>query len=304
MPKRRGNGGRGNGASRDPSVTLRRTFRYVEQVALNNSTGTGMDQTAYYGAYKYFKPESASGFRSAQTTFQFWRMRRCRAHVLLGYNPYNQTYNTSNLDGLMSTTVWTSVDPSTTEIANMTIMSYNNAKFTTPSLNGIKKIVDCIPKLNMDNPSPNVLLPGSTWIDTREDLSSTNFYSGFQLYITAPSFAATNYLPRFQIIYEMEVEFKLPAVQSRPTTFDLDFIGSKITVIPDASLPDDTREYEVATYTVNNSGNIIRLLRTDGVPGFITYSLQDFYDAIIAGTSGPLFGNRAFTYTGPSVTPQ
>merc|ERR1712130_988838 len=104
MPKRNGkrNGKKnGNGrVSRTPVRTLTRTFRNFQNVSLNNSTGSGGDAYAYYSTYINAKPSECQGFRDAQSTFEFWRINKMRVKVQPGFNGYNITYNTVNLDAV------------------------------------------------------------------------------------------------------------------------------------------------------------------------------------------------------------
>merc|ERR1712038_2031 len=62
---------RNNGPTMGPRTQLRRTFRSFQTIEINNTTGTGANQYAYYSNYIAPKPEEAFGFRDAQTTFEF-----------------------------------------------------------------------------------------------------------------------------------------------------------------------------------------------------------------------------------------
>lgn len=197
--------------------------------------------------------------------------------------------------------IWTAPDFSFNEsVSGVSICSYNNARCHTLSLNGIKTVANTQVRINQESMTPRTILSSKTWLDTSQDLTSTsNNYSGVQFFARMPGITATNYLPKIQLIFEYDVEFKQPGYQNRPSTFESDFIGSKLTVIPDPLLPTTTREYYVDRYTISSSGNLISLLRSDGVPGSIVYSQADFWDVYVNRTSGPLFGDREADYTGP-----
>lgn len=242
-----------------------------------------------------------TGFKDAQQTFEFWRLNKFRVKVQPGYNNYNQTYNTINLDALAAMQIWTAADYSFNEVVSgSSITSYNNARCHTLSLNGIKTVANTQVRINQENMTPRTILSSRTWLDTSQDLdANSNNYSGVQFFARMPGVTATNYLPTIQIIFEYDVEFKQPAYQNRPSSFESDFIGSTLTVVPDPLLPNDTREYYVDRYVLSNSGNFVQLLRSDGVPGSITYSQLNFWEVYVNRTSGPLFGNRPADYTGP-----
>lgn len=241
------------------------------------------------------------GFKDAQQTFEFWRLNKFRIRVQPGYNSYNQTYNTINLDALAAMQIWTAADFSFNEsISGVSITSYNNARCHTLSLNGIKTVANTQCRINQENMTPRTILSSRTWLDTSADLdAASNNYSGVQFFAKMPGMSATNYLPQIQVIYEYDVEFKQPAYQNRPSTFESDFIGSKLICIPDGNFPDDTREYYVDEYALSSTGNFIRLLRTDGQPGSLTYTQSEFWSVYTDRTSGQYFSNRPADYIGP-----
>jgi len=238
------------------------------------------------------------GFRDAQATFEFWRLKKLRVKAICGYNDYNQSYNTINLAANAALQIWTAADFSANEtVSGVSIMSYNNAKCNTVSFNNFTKILDTQCRLNNANTTPDVILPASTWLDSSVDMSGLK-YSGFQLFAMMPGVSSTNYMPRFQLVFEYEIEFKQPGFQNRPTAFEQDFVGSKLVCIPDANVP-DTREYEVVSYTINANGNNVRLERADGQAGSLDYTQYEFFDVYVSGKSGKYFGNRTAIYTGP-----
>jgi len=299
--KRNGNGRRNNqtGPSPTPRTTLRRTFRAVKVVQLNNTSGAGVDQYCYYSKYWSPEPENIVGFKDCQQTFEFWKINRMRIKAQVGYNSYNQTYNTINLDTVASMQIWTAADFSANEnISGTSILSYNNARVHTLSLNAMKTLVNTQVRLNLLNNTPHTILPANTWIDTSQNMTDTK-YSGFQIFARMPGVVATNYLPEIQLIFEYDCEFKQPAYQNRPTSFESDFVGSKLVTIPDGSDPDATREYEVVSYTLNDSGNNIRLERSDGVAGSLDYDQEEFWEVYYYNNSGKYFGGRHSIYTGP-----
>lgn len=288
------------GASRTPTVTLSRKFRHTETLQLNNTTGSGLNQRTYYSKYVSPKPKECQGFREAQQTFEFWRMKNFSAKAIIGYNDYNQTYNTINMDALMAMQIWTAADLSANEtISGESILSYNNAKVNTLSLNNFTKLVNMKPQVNDETATPLTILPRSTWLDTSAD-QQTAQYSGFQLYAVMQGMNATNYRPKFTIIYEYEVEFKQPAYQNRPSTFEMDIVGALLEVVPDASLPEEFREYACTKYTIDANGNDYRFERTDGIAGSLNFTQSEFFTLYVQQRSGSYFGDREIRYTGPT----
>lgn len=298
---RRGNGNTSTGPSRTPRTNLKRTFRAFETIELNNSTGTGLNQYAYYSKYLKPQPELATGFKDAQQTFEFWRLNKFRIRVQPGYNAYNQTYNTVNLDALAAMQIWTAADFSFNEsVSGVSICSYNNAKVHTLSLNGIKTVANTQCRINQENTTPRTILPATTWLDTSADLSSTsNNYSGVQFFAKMDGLSATNYLPKLQLIFEYDIEFKQPAYQNRPDSFESDIIGAKLITIPDSSDPDATRDYTCVNYTINNTGNNYRFERSDGQPGSLDFTAEEMFSVYVTNTSMQYFNGRKAVYIGP-----
>ena len=176
-------------------------------------------------------------------------------------------------------------------------MSYNNARCNTLSLNGFRTIVNTNCKVNQETTKPLTILPSSTWLDTSQDMT-TSAYSGYQIFAMMPGVSATNYLPRITLVTEYVCQFKQPAYQNRPSSFEQDFLGASLIVIPEsASL--DTREYKVTQYRMEAPDNIVRLERADGESGSLEYTQTEFYTVYAANTSGKYFGNRKTIYTGP-----
>jgi hypothetical protein len=288
----------GSGPSQTPSVALTRKFRYIVNMQLNNTTGTGLDQYAYVSKYMFPEPEKVTGFKDCQQTFEFWRMKRLRVKAICGYNSYNQTYNTINLDAVAAMQIWTVSDWSTNEsVSGVSIMSYNNAKVNTLSFNGFTKLVDTAVRINDETVTPSTILPASTWLDTAKDMSSSR-YSGFQLFARMPGVSATNYLPEIQLVVECECQFKQPAYQNRPNTFESNF-GSQLVCQTDSSDPTVLTSYTVDSYTMKDGDNIIRLVKSDGTPGSLDYTQHQFFTLYVTNKSGPYFGNRPCVYTGP-----
>lgn len=297
--RRRQRNGNQTGPAGSPMVTLKRTFRHTEQIQLNNTAGSGLNQYAYYSKLFTPKPQEVTGFKDAQQTFEFWKLNRIRVKAQIGYNSYNQSYNTINLDALAAMQIWTAPDFSNNEtVSGVSIMSYNNARVHTLSLNGLKTLVNTASRLNIESTTPKTILPRSTWIDTSEDMVSSR-YSGFQLFARMPGMTVNNYLPEIQLIYEYDCEFKQPAYQNRPTTFEAEFVGSTLDVIPDGSQPDVYRQYKVISYTIDSTGNDVRLERSDGQPGSLNYTQAEFWDVYVNNTSGSYFDNRPCIYSGP-----
>lgn len=296
--QRRSNNSSGT-AARNPTTVLTRKFRFTETVQLSQSTGSGLAQRAYYSKYVLPKPSEAQGFRDAQQTFEFWRMKKFSAKAIMAYNDYNQTYNTVNIDGLMSIQIWTAADLSANEsVSGESILSYNNAKVNTLNLNRLTQIVNMRPHINDGTSLPLTILPRSAWLDTSHDQASAQ-YSGFQLYAVMYGCTAANYRPKFNIIYEYEVEFKQPGFQNRTSTFELDIVGALLEVVPDALHPDTFREYKCVQYIINGTGNIYVFERNDGITGSLSLSQTELYSWFTDQKSGTYFGDREIRYTGP-----
>lgn len=301
-PKRTQRGKRSNGPSRTPSTTLTRTFRYVKNIQLNNSSGSGLDQYSYFSKYFNFEPKLAVGFRDAQSTFELWRMKNAKVSALPGYNSYNQTYNTINSDAAQAIMVWTAADLGANEtISGVSLQSYNNAVCNTLSYNSLKPIVNTKARINTFGSTPRMIMPSTTWLDTAADTTTVS-YSGFQMFAQMYGLSATAYLPKIQLIFEIEVEFKQPAYQNRPTLFEAEFVGSTLKTIPDATLPDEFRTYKVSKYilrSVADGGNEVVLAREDGLPGFLLYTQEEFFNVYVNGSSGKYHDDRRAIYTGP-----
>jgi hypothetical protein len=264
---------------------------------LNNSTGTGSDAYAYYSKFVKFNPEKAFGFQDAKRTFELWKMNKARVYIQPGYNNYNQTYNTVNLDAALSSTVWVASDYGINEnVSGVDLMSYQNARFHSLSLNSYKKIVDTTVRLNQTAGSPIMIMPASTWLDTSIDMANVE-YSGFQIFTMMPGIVATNYLPKYQMIVECDVEFKQPAWQNISTSFEKDSIGA--TLLCTINAAGDTLEFTLATVKRDATGTSIRFLRTDGLPGTLTYSAQDFYQVYVTGKNVGYYNDDTAVYTGP-----
>lgn len=295
------NGNMSSGPSRAPNTNLKRTFREFKTISLDNVSGSGLDLYSYYSTYLKPTPENAFGFKDAQQTFEFWKLRRFRVRVQPGYNSYNQSYNTINLDALAAMQIWTASDFSLNEsVSGVSIMSYNNAKVHTLSLNGIKTVANTSVRINQNDITPKTILSNKTWLDTSTDMSNGgNQYSGVQFFARMQGQSSTNYTASLQLILEYDVEFKQPAYQNRPDGFESSIVGATLTVVPDGSQPDETREYHCVSYTINDSGNDYRFERTDGQPGSLNYDMSELWEVFVYRTSGQYFSNRPADYVGP-----
>jgi len=224
-------------------------------------------------------------------------MRRARVYIQSGYNNYNQTYNTVNLDSVLSSTVWTAADYGNNEnVSGVDMFSYQNARFHSLSMNSYKKIVDTRTRLNLQNDQPIGILPASTWLDTSLISGSDLQYSGFQIFTRMPGISATNYLPKYQLIVELDIQFKQPAWQNMPSSFLLRIIGSTL----DCDLPDGTtRMYKCEGLRLTEQGQTIRFARVDGQAGTLTYSLSDFHEVYATGHNVGYFNDLPARYTGP-----
>lgn len=298
---RRRRGRRGNvssGPSRAPRTTLRRTFRDFLTVTLDNTTAG----YAYYSKYFSPNPSNCIGFKDAQQTFEYWKLNRFRIRIQPGYNSYNQTYNTINQDAIAAMQIWTASDFSAGEtLSGPAIMSYNNAKVHTLSLNNIKTVINTSVRLNQRSLTPRTILPASTWLDTQDDISTStgNIYSGAQLYARMAGLTSVSYAIKLQLILEYDVEFKQPAYQNRPNYFESAIVGSKLFVIPDGNQPEVTRSYDCVSYTINATGNDYRFERSDGQPGSLNYDLTELWEVYVYRKSGQYFNNRTADYQGP-----
>jgi len=252
---------------------------------------------AYYSKYLSFNPELAFGFQDAKRVFELWRAKRARVFIQPGYNNYNQTYNTVNLDAALASTVWVAADYGVNEtVSGIDMFSYQNAKFHSLSLNNYKKIVDTTLRLNQTAGSPITIFPGSTWLDTSIPMDNVK-YSGFQIFTTMPGLSATNYLPNYQLIIEVDVEFKQPAWQNIANSFEKDaFTATLLCDLDDAGT---TRLFNLTGVRRSAASNTIRFERADGVPGSLTYSFADFYQVYSTGLNVGYFGDRKAQYTGP-----
>jgi hypothetical protein len=293
---RRATGNAGNGVSHQPQRTLTRTFRYMQRFDLNNSTGSGLDQYAYYSKFITFNPEKAYGFRDAKRTFELWRARRARVYIQPGYNSYNQTYNTVNLDSALATTVWVASDFGINEtISGIDLMSYQNARFHSLSINNYKKIVDTQLRINNTNDTAIPVFPASTWLDTSLDMADIK-YSGFQIFTMMQGVSATNYLPKYQMIIEVDCEFKQPAWQNISTSFEAEAFNA--TLLCDIN-DTEQRLYNLVKVTRSEDESTLRFERNDGEPGSLTYTIPDFFEVFKTGYNKGYFGDRKVVYTGP-----
>jgi hypothetical protein len=268
----------------------------MSRFSLNNTTGNGDDQYAYYSKFVKFNPEEAFGFQDAKRTFELWRAKRARVYIQPGYNSYNQTYNTVNLDSALASTVWVASDFGINEtVSGVDLMSYQNARFHSLSLNSYKKIVDTQLRLNQTTGAPIAVWPNSTWLDTSLPMNNVE-YSGFQLFTMMQGMSATNYLPKYQMIIEIDVEFKQPAWQNISSSFEL--TAFQATLLCDVN-DTEQRLYNLVKVERTNADATIRFERADGEPGSLTYDVADFYEAYKTGKNVGYFGNRAIKYTGP-----
>merc|ERR1712113_165849 len=121
----------------------------------------------------------------------------------------------------------------------------------------------------------------------------SSFYSGYQLFIQ--SFGAQTLqpasTPAFTIQTELIVEFMQPAFQNTASSFTSRIFDVKLTVIPDGSKPDETRDYifERVIVEPNDSGEReykVLLKRADGQPGNITYTSGELLQVYEQGKSG------------------
>lgn len=306
MPRRNGNrvrqsrNGNNGRVSRTPTKGLTRTFRTFKNISLNNSSGSGDNAYVFYSTYFNAKPSECSGFRDAQSTFEFWRLKKLRCKIQPGFNGFNQTYNTINLDVVAAMQCWTAADLSANEtVSGTAIMSYNNARCTTLSLNGLTTVADTRCKLNDYSTTPTSLLPYSTWLDTQEDLSDSKVkYSGLQLFVKMPFTLSTDYRPMVQVIFEYDVEFKQPAYQNRPNSFEMDIVGSILEVQPVGSST-DLRAYKCISYTIDGDGGDYRFERVDEEPGSLNFTKEEFWNVYYTQKSGTYFSNRPIRWTGP-----
>jgi len=197
-----------------PSRTLTRTLRYQEVVRLDNQAGVGIDAYAYNSSYQNYDVTKSKAWVSAASTFEFWRLKKCRTYIQLANVGTGNLINT-HLSALDATVVWTAPDYSSSDIAGGSIIDYHNARAHSISLNGLKKIVDTEVRLNISDGN-RALLPKTTWLDTANVSQADTSYSGYQLFIQnfSTSFFTLDAQPAYLLITEMDVEFMQPAFQN------------------------------------------------------------------------------------------
>jgi hypothetical protein len=206
-----------------------------------------------------------------------------------------------NLDALAAMQIWTAADWSFNEsVSGVSICSYNNAKVHTLSLNGIKTVANTTCRINQESMTPKTILPATTWLDTSQDLNSqSNDYSGVQFFAKMDGVTATNYLPRIQIIFEYDIEFKQPAYQNRPNTFESSIVGATLDVIPNGSLPAQYVRYVCVSFKIEQGGFDYRFEKEDGTPGSLNFDSTEMYNVYVYRNSGSYFGGRKADYIGP-----
>jgi hypothetical protein len=129
--------------------------------------------------------------------------------------------------------------------------------------------------------------------------ASGNNYSGVQFFAKMEGVTATNYLPRIQLILEYDIEFKQPAFQNRPSSFESSIIGSTLSTIPDGSTPETTRTYHCVSFTLNGDGDDYRFERVDGQAGSLNFDAEEMFNVYYTRTSMQYFDGRAADYYGP-----
>jgi len=193
-----------------PTRVFTRTLRQTQVLPFTN---TSTDYATLNAVVKA-DPRSFVDWSLAAAPFEMFRVKRLKAFMLPSSLP------TSSLDTLLrtisATTVWTAPDYTNDELTlGNNIKSYQNARFHTPALNDLKKIVDTDVRLNSVQGG---VLPPSTWLPTQASNSAGGWdptqinYSGFQLWAENPSLF--NVSPSFQgslsLVFEIDIEFKQP----------------------------------------------------------------------------------------------
>jgi hypothetical protein len=292
------------GPSTTPQQTLKRRFRKIEYFSLNNTTGNGEQQYAYYSKYKLFDPTTIYGFKDAARTFELWRLNRAKVYIQMGYNSYNQSYNTVNFDAALSSCVWTAADYGNNEnVSGVDVQSYDNARFHSLSLNKFLPIVNTKCRLNNENLTVRSVLPASTWLDTATSCAengmdaSNQQYNGYHLFVQMPGLSATNYLPRYQLVTEYEVEFKQPAWQNITSSFESTIMSATL----DCEVTDtERRVFKMNRLTRDSGGLEYHLDRVDGQPGSLTFSGEDMFEVFKTGKNVGYFSDRPCIWTGPT----
>lgn len=287
-----------------PKRCLSKKLQYTESVNLNNST----NDYAYYS--KFMKPDVTKciGALAQFDAYELWRLKKIRVSIQAAAQIINQTSSASPLNTVANTVVWTAADFGNNEsVSGTTIMQYQNAKRNTLSLNKWTPVVNTASKINAKLQGSNVysfIMPSSTWVNTTE--FNSDFYSGYQLFIQ--SFGAQTLqpgsTPAYTIQTELEIEFMQPAFQNTASSFTSRIFDVKLTVIPDGSDPDVTRDYifERVIVEPNSDGEReykVLMKRADGQPGNITYTSGELLTVYEEGKSGQYFGNRRAIYDGP-----
>jgi len=289
------------GASTSPQHTLKRRFRTIETFKLNNSTGSGDNQYAFYSTYKRFNPLDAVGFRDAARTFELFKVVRAKVWIQMGYNPYNSTYSTVSLDAALATTVWTAADFGNNEsVSGTDIMCYDNARFHSISLNKFHQLINSGVRINNDNITAKSILPNSTWLDTatfNNDAGGTTL-SGYHLFARMPGVTGTNWMPQYQLITEYTVEFKQPAWQNMASTFETEIMSATLDCQIDAQ--GTRRMYVMNRLTREATGLEYHFVREDGLPGSLTYEAEDMFEMYKTGHNVGYFSDADVIYTGPA----
>jgi len=209
-------------AAARPTRVFSRTLRQT-QVLTFSSTSGGVYATL--NATVKADPRNFVDWELAASPFEMFRVKRLRAFVLPASVP-SASFQTQ-LANIASTTIWTAPDYTSDEISvGSNIKSYQNARFHSMSLNGLKKLVDTDVRLNSVQGG---VLPTSTWLPCQASTNAGGWnptqinYTGFQLYAENP--AIYNVTPSLQaslsLVYEVDVEFKQPGFTTPPTSLAL-----------------------------------------------------------------------------------
>jgi len=285
-----------------PMRTFKRTFRRFYNIKLDNTAGTGTNQYAYKSLVLKPDLDDCQGFKEARSTFELWRLCRIRVMIQPGYSSYNQSYNTINQDAIAATQVWTAPDFGLNEsVSGVSLLSYQNARCHTLSLNAMKTVVNTQARFNVGNigggSGSRIVLPYSTWLDSAGVQNPAySYYSGYQMFVKMNGLTGTDYLPIYQIVEEYDVEFKQPGFQNLSSNFQDEIVGTTFAVIPDGSAPDELRTYVCVSFTINDQGNNYRFERQDGEPGSLDYTSAEMTEVYEKQTSGKYFGDRKINY--------
>lgn len=289
--------GNGTGPTRTPATTLTKRFQYLETIALDNATST----YAYRGEFMRPDITKAIGSDKQFGAYELWRLKRIKVSIQLAGTQENDQ-SQRLLNAVANTTIWTAADLGSNEDAiGAAIMQYQNVKRNTLDLNKWTRIVNTAANINTSlvidgggTSTYSFVLPRSTWINTTE--FNSKMYSGYQLFIQ--NFAALGLTPTkqlaFQLSTELYVEFKQPAWQNVPSTFERNFLTHGLRVMLASG---DTNFTTLSPKeTKLSSEGLIVTFTHNGID--YPFTPAELKHVINTNTGGARFQNRVAEYDG------